>query len=50
MNNSGVLRGNNVIKYVPEQSVVKMPIGDPIKLTASEFERLSSAFFRRART
>jgi acetyl-CoA carboxylase carboxyltransferase component len=45
MNNEGTLRGNNVIKYAPEESVVKLQIGDPIKLTASEFERLSSAFY-----
>jgi hypothetical protein len=45
MNNDGVLRGNNVIKYVPDQSVVKLKIGDPIRLTVDEFERLSSAFF-----
>jgi hypothetical protein len=45
MNNKGILRGNNVVKYVPEESVVKLEIGDPIKLTVSEFERLSSAFY-----
>jgi hypothetical protein len=36
MNNSGVLRGNNVIKYVADQSVVKTPIGDGIELTARD--------------
>jgi hypothetical protein len=45
MNNNGVLRGNNVVKYIPEQSVVKLKIGDQIRLTAEEFERLSAAFF-----
>ncbi len=45
MNNNGVLRGNNVIKYIPDQSVVKLNIGDQIRLTAEEFERLSAAFF-----
>ena len=44
MNNHGVLRGNNVIKYVPGQSVVKLKVGDPIRLTADQFERLSAAF------
>ena len=39
------LRGNNVIKYVPDVSVVKLSIGDPIRLTAKEFEHLSAAFF-----
>jgi len=34
-----------VIKYAPDQSVVKTQIGNGIKLTASEYERLSSAFF-----
>ncbi len=45
MNNEGVLRGSNVIKYVPEQSVVKLDIGDEVRLTATDFERLSAAFF-----
>jgi hypothetical protein len=45
MNNDGVLRGNNVIKYVADQSVVKLEIGDQIRLTADEFERLSAACF-----
>jgi hypothetical protein len=29
MNNDGVLRGNKVIKLDPEQSVVKLNMGDP---------------------
>jgi hypothetical protein len=45
MNNGGILRGNNVIKYIPDRSVVKLNIGDQIRLTAEEFERLSPAFF-----
>jgi hypothetical protein len=45
MANDGVLRTNNVIKYVPEQTVVKLQAGDKIKLTQSDFERLSAAFF-----
>jgi hypothetical protein len=45
MNNKGILGGNNVINYVPDQSVVKLHIGDKIHLTAEEFERLSAAFF-----
>ena len=45
LNNKGILRGNNVIKYMPGQSVVKLNVGDKIRLTADEFERLSAAFF-----
>jgi hypothetical protein len=45
MNNNGVQRGSNVIKYIPDQSVVKLHIGDQIRLTADEFERLSAASF-----
>jgi hypothetical protein len=45
VNNDGVLRGNNVIKYVPDQSVVKLKVGDQIRLTEKDFERLSAAFF-----
>jgi hypothetical protein len=44
MNNDGMLRGSNVIKYVPEQSVTKLKVGDAIRLTADDFERLSAAF------
>src|SRR6266536_1318828 len=45
MNNSGVLRGDKQIKLTPERSIVKLHIGDPIRLTEEEFERLSAAFF-----
>jgi len=45
MNNDGVPRGNNVVKLIPEESVVKLNIGDRIKLTATQFDRLSKAFF-----
>jgi hypothetical protein len=45
MNNDEVLRASNVITYVPEQPVVKLNIGDQIRLFASDFERLSAAFF-----
>lgn len=45
MNNDGILRASNVIKLIPEKSVVKLGIGDRIRLTAEDFERLSAAFF-----
>jgi hypothetical protein len=45
MNNNGILRASNVIKLIPDQSVVKLHIGHPIRLTAEQFERLSAAFF-----
>jgi hypothetical protein len=44
MNNDGVLRANNVIKLVPDQSAVKLDIGDPIALSAAQFDHLSKAF------
>ena len=44
MNNGGQLRGNNVIKYKPEEAVLKLQVGDPIALTQAEFERLAKAF------
>jgi hypothetical protein len=50
MNNGGVLRGNNVIKLVPEQSVLKLNIGDRIRLSAAQFERLSKAFLAEIRS
>jgi hypothetical protein len=45
MNNGGVLRGNNVIKLVPADSVLQLEIGDAIGLRAQQFERLARAFF-----
>jgi len=45
MNNEGVLRGSNAIKWIPDQTVLKLRIGQPIRLTAAAFERLSAAFF-----
>jgi hypothetical protein len=44
INNGGVLRGNNVIKLVPEQTVVKLEVGNRITLSAAQFAQLSKAF------
>ncbi|MEA2441098.1 MAG: hypothetical protein QOH76_2522 [Thermoleophilaceae bacterium] len=44
MNNGGILRGNNVIKMTPEESVLKLDVGDPIRPSAAQFERLAEAF------
>jgi hypothetical protein len=44
LNNDGVLQGNNVIKFVPDDSVLKLNVGDRIKLTAAQFDRLAKAF------
>jgi hypothetical protein len=44
MNNKGVFRGNNVVKLVPDESILKLQYGDPVRLTVDDFERLSSAF------
>lgn len=44
MSSNGVLGSNNVIKYVPDEAVVKLKPGDQIKLTEAQFERLASAF------
>lgn len=43
MNNDGVLRGNDVIKYVPDASILKLELVDRIELTAGQFERLAEA-------
>ncbi len=44
MNNDGVLRGNNVIKFVPDESVLRLRGGDRIGLFEAQFERLAEAF------
>ena len=30
---------------IPDQSVVKLEVGDPVRLTAEQFKRLAAAFF-----
>jgi hypothetical protein len=45
MLNGAVLRENNVIGLVPEESVSKIGYGERIELTADGFERLAEAFF-----
>jgi len=42
-NNDGVLRGNNVIKFVPDESVLKLHIGDRIRLSIADFDSLAKA-------
>jgi hypothetical protein len=45
LNNKGELKGINVIKYVPEDSVVGMKPGDRIRLTRDDFARLAAGVF-----
>lgn len=40
----GVLSAGPVVKLVPEKSVLGLQLGDPIRLSASDFERLADAF------
>jgi uncharacterized protein (DUF2237 family) len=44
MNNDGVLRGNNLIKFVPDESVLGLRVGDRITLSAAQFDQLADAF------
>jgi hypothetical protein len=44
MNNDGALRGNNVIKYTPEAAVLKLDVGDRVRLGVADFDRLAKAF------
>ncbi len=44
MNNDGVLRGNKVIEFVPEASVLKLNTSERIRLDASGFDRLAKGF------
>jgi hypothetical protein len=45
MNNGGIMRSDKQIKLTPDRSVLKLHVGDQIKLREKDFERLSSAFF-----
>jgi hypothetical protein len=44
MNDGGVMQGSNVIKLKPDETVLKLSPGDEIRLSDSDFERLSAAF------
>ena len=46
LNNDGVFRGNSVVRYDSEQSVLTYKVGDTISLSAGEFEQLATAFFQ----
>ena len=50
INNDGVMRGNNVIKLIPDESVSKLDHGDRISLSATQFKRLSGAFLGEIRS
>jgi hypothetical protein len=45
MSNNGQMAASKVIKMIPDQSILKLQVGDAIALTLDQFERLSSAFF-----
>jgi hypothetical protein len=44
ISNDGVMRGDKQVKLAPERSVLKLSVGDSIRLTEEDFERLSGAF------
>ncbi|MGZ4675437.1 MAG: hypothetical protein ACXVJ7_09875 [Acidimicrobiia bacterium] len=45
MLHDGVFTTNTVIKYVPDRSVLGLKAGDPVALSAEDFERLAAACF-----
>jgi hypothetical protein len=50
MKNGGKLHGNNVIKYHAEKSVLKLESGQPIRIDATQFERLAKAYLADIKT
>jgi hypothetical protein len=44
LSNDGVFEAGSVVKYKPEQSVLGLKVGDPIRLTVDQVERLAGAF------
>jgi len=44
MNNDAVLRGSNVVKFVADESVLKLSLGDRIRLSVADFDNLAKAF------
>ena len=45
INNDGVLRGNKVIRYQPETSASRLLLGEQIRLSQEQFERIADGFF-----
>ncbi|MEJ1229626.1 MAG: hypothetical protein WDM88_01740 [Galbitalea sp.] len=45
MNNAGIFRVGDAAGYVPARAIARLEEGDPIRLTAHQFERLSNAVF-----
>jgi hypothetical protein len=45
LTNQGVLCADKTIKYKPEASVLKLRIGDEVRLSAAQFRELASAYF-----
>ena len=45
LNNDGVLRVGNVVKYKAAESVLKLNAADRIRLSADQFEQPATAFF-----
>ena len=45
LDHGGVFRTNNVIKYVPEQSVLGLQPGEEIRPSIDDVERFAKAFF-----
>ncbi len=45
LGNDGVLAADKTIKYTPEKSVLKLRIGDEIRLDEAQFRALFTAFF-----
>lgn len=46
ISNKNILAADKTMKYVPEKSVLKIKIGDEIRISEEEFNTLSTAFFR----
>jgi hypothetical protein len=45
VSHGGVLTAGNGVKYVPERAVVQLKVGDRIRLSLDDVERLAAAFF-----
>ena len=45
MNDAGVLSSGTVIKYEPEETVLKLDVGERIALRRAQFEKLAKAFY-----
>jgi hypothetical protein len=50
LHDEGVLAASTIIRYRPERAILGIPVGEPIRIDRSGFEKLATAYFDELRT